>query len=245
MDKIESLDALQKDIDTCSKAFDAKIKGLGKKRAVMVCGGTGCLANDSDAILHELEKQIKEKGLSEKVSVNHVGCFGFCSQGPFVKIFPEDTLYHKVKLSDVSHIVDDDLIGGKICEDLLYVDPVTHEKVVRQDDINFYKKQMRISLHGCSLINPDFLEESLGYDGFKALKKVLTSMKPQQVIDEVLASGIRGRGGAGFPTGKKWQFAANQVADQKYIVCNGDEGDPARSWTVRFSRATPSRSSKA
>ncbi|MCH3909717.1 MAG: NADH-quinone oxidoreductase subunit NuoF [Bacilli bacterium] len=192
----------------------------------MVCGGTGCLANDSDAILKELEKQVKEKGLEDKVSVNHVGCFGFCSQGPFVKIFPEDTLYHKVKLSDVSHIVDDDLIGGKVCEDLLYVDPVTHEKVVRQDDINFYKKQKRISLHGCSLINPDLLEESLGYDGFKALKKVLTEMKPQEVIDEVLASGIRGRGGAGFPTGRKWQFAANQVADQKYIVCNGDEGDP-------------------
>jgi NADP-reducing hydrogenase subunit HndC len=226
MEKITSLDVLGQDIEKCSKVFDDKIKGVGGKRAVMICGGTGCLANDSDAILKEFEKQIKEKGLSEKISVNHVGCFGFCSQGPFVKIFPEDTLYHKVKVSDVSHIVDDDLIGGKICEDLLYVDPATHEKVVRQDDINFYKKQKRISLHGCSLINPDYLEESLGYDGFKALKKVLSSMTPQQVIDEVLASGIRGRGGAGFPTGKKWQFAANQVADQKYIVCNGDEGDP-------------------
>jgi NADH:ubiquinone oxidoreductase subunit F (NADH-binding)/(2Fe-2S) ferredoxin len=226
MDKIVSCELLDKDIKECSAIFDKKIKGTDGKRAVMVCGGTGCLANDSDAILKELEKQVKEKGLEDKVSVNHVGCFGFCSQGPFVKIFPEDTLYHKVKLSDVSHIVDDDLIGGKVCEDLLYVDPVTHEKVVRQDDINFYKKQKRISLHGCSLINPDLLEESLGYDGFKALKKVLTEMKPQEVIDEVLASGIRGRGGAGFPTGRKWQFAANQVADQKYIVCNGDEGDP-------------------
>ncbi len=226
MNKINSPEVLQKDIDSCSKVFDAKIKGLNGKRAVMICGGTGCLANNSDAILAEFEKQVKEKGLEEKVSVNHVGCFGFCSQGPFVKIFPEDTLYHKVKVSDVAHIVDDDLIGGKVCEDLLYVDPSTHEKVVRQDDINFYKKQLRISLHGCSLINPDLLEESLGYDGFKALKKCLTEMTPQQVIDEVLASGIRGRGGAGFPTGKKWQFAANQVADQKYIVCNGDEGDP-------------------
>ena len=130
MEKITSLDVLGKDIDRCSKAFDDKVKGIGGKRAVMVCGGTGCLANDSDAILHEFEKQIKEKGLSEKVSVNHVGCFGFCSQGPFVKIFPEDTLYHKVKVNDVSHIVDDDLIGGKVCEDLLYVDPSTHEKVV-------------------------------------------------------------------------------------------------------------------
>jgi NADP-reducing hydrogenase subunit HndC len=226
MNKITSAESLQKDIDNCSKAFDEKIKGLGGKRAVMVCGGTGCLANDSDAILKEFEKQIKERGLENKVSVNHVGCFGFCSQGPFVKIFPEDTLYHKVKVSDVKQIIEDDLIGGKICENLLYVDPVTKEKVVRQDDINFYKKQMRISLHGCSLINPDLLEESLGYDGFKALKKVLTTMTSQQVIDEVLASGIRGRGGAGFPTGKKWQFAANQKSDVKYVVCNGDEGDP-------------------
>jgi NADP-reducing hydrogenase subunit HndC len=226
MNKITSAESLQKDIDNCSKAFDEKIKGLGGKRAVMVCGGTGCLANDSDAILKEFEKQIKERGLEDKVSVNHVGCFGFCSQGPFVKIFPEDTLYHKVKVSDVKQIIEDDLIGGKICENLLYVDPVTKEKVVRQDDINFYKKQMRISLHGCSLINPDLLEESLGYDGFKALKKVLTTMTPQQVIDEVLQSGIRGRGGAGFPTGKKWQFAANQKSDVKYVVCNGDEGDP-------------------
>jgi NADP-reducing hydrogenase subunit HndC len=226
MEKITSPEALQANIDRCTKAFNDKVKGLGNKRAVMICGGTGCLANDSDAILKEFEKQIKEKGLEKKVSVNHVGCFGFCSQGPFVKIFPEDTLYHKVTVKDVSQIVDEDLIGGKVCENLLYVDPVTHEKVVRQDDINFYKKQKRISLHGCSLINPDFLEESLGYDGFKALKKVLTTMTPQQVIDEVLASGIRGRGGAGFPTGKKWQFAANQKSDIKYVVCNGDEGDP-------------------
>jgi NADP-reducing hydrogenase subunit HndC len=226
MEKITSLDNLGQDIERCSKVFDSKIKGLDGKRAVMICGGTGCLANNSQEILDEFVKQIKEKGLEDKVSVNHVGCFGFCSQGPFVKIFPEDTLYHKVTLKDVAQIVDQDLIGGKVCDNLLYVDPVTHEKVVRQDDINFYKKQMRISLHGCSLINPDLLEESLGYDGFKALKKVLTTMKPQEVIDEVLASGIRGRGGAGFPTGRKWQFAANQKADQKYIVCNGDEGDP-------------------
>jgi NADH:ubiquinone oxidoreductase subunit F (NADH-binding)/(2Fe-2S) ferredoxin/ferredoxin-like protein FixX len=226
MEKILNPAALEEDIAKCAKALDDKVKGVGGKRAVMVCGGTGCLANDSKAILDEFERLIKERGLEGKVSVNHVGCFGFCSQGPFVKIFPEDTLYHKVKVSDVEQIVDDDLIGGKVCTNLLYVDPVTKEAVVRQDDINFYKKQKRISLHGCSLINPDFLEESLGYDGFKGLKKVLTEMSPQQVIDEVLASGIRGRGGAGFPTGRKWQFAANQKSDIKYVVCNGDEGDP-------------------
>jgi NADP-reducing hydrogenase subunit HndC len=226
MEQIKTAAVLEKDIERCTKAFDEKIKGLNGKRAIMVCGGTGCLANDSDAILKEFEKEVKDRHLENKVTVNHVGCFGFCSQGPFVKIFPEDTLYHKVKVSDVKQIIEDDILGGKVCENLLYVDPVTKEKVVRQDDINFYKKQMRISLHGCSLINPDFLEESLGYDGFKALKKALTEMTPQQVIDEVLRSGIRGRGGAGFPTGKKWQFAANQKSDIKYVVCNGDEGDP-------------------
>jgi len=226
MERIKNGAELGKQIEECSAIFDAKIKGTNGKRAVVVCGGTGCLSSEAQEILDEFQRQIKERGLEEKVTANHVGCFGFCSQGPFVKIFPEDTLYRTVKVSDVSKIVEEDLIGGKICDDLLYVDPNTHEKVVRQDDVNFYKKQKRIALHGCSLINPDFLEEALGYDGFKALKKVLTEMTPQQVIDEVLKSGIRGRGGAGFPTGRKWQFAANQVADQKYIVCNGDEGDP-------------------
>ncbi|MBE6134849.1 MAG: 4Fe-4S dicluster domain-containing protein [Erysipelotrichaceae bacterium] len=226
MERITSPESLQKRIDECTSVFQAKIKGEGGKRAVVVCGGTGCIANDSVAIEEELVRLIKEKGLEDRVSVNHVGCFGFCSQGPFVKIFPEDTLYRGVKVKDVAEIVEKDLIGGQVCENLLYVDPVTHEKVARQDDITFYKKQIRIALHGCSLINPDKLEESLGYDGFKALKKALTTMTPQEVIDEVLASGIRGRGGGGFPTGRKWQFAANVKADQKYIVCNGDEGDP-------------------
>lgn len=224
--KILTPEQLESSIEKCSKEFDEKVTGKNGKRAILVCGGTGCLANDSENILSSFKEEIKKRGLEDKVTVNHVGCFGFCSQGPFVKIFPEDTLYCKVKGKDVERIIETDIIEGKIVEDLLYVDPVTHERIQRQDDINFYKMQKRVSLHGCSLINPDFLEEALGYDGFKALKKVLTSMKPQEVIDEVLASGLRGRGGAGFPTGRKWQFAANQVSDQKYIVCNGDEGDP-------------------
>ena len=226
LNPIKTPEQLEKEIVSCEDAFQKKISGCGGKRTVMVCGGTGCIANNSESILEELKKQIAEHGLGDKVSINHVGCFGFCSQGPFVKIYPEDTLYRAVKLSDVRQIVEEDLLQGKVCENLLYVDPSTHQKVQRQDDINFYKKQKRVSLHGCSLINPDFLEEALGYDGFKALKKALTEMTPQQVIDEVLASGLRGRGGAGFPTGRKWQFAANVASDQKYIVCNGDEGDP-------------------
>ncbi len=226
MERIISPACLDKNIEECSAVLNAKLKGEGGKRAVVVCGGTGCIANNSVDIEEELRKEIKAAGLEDKVSLNHVGCFGFCSQGPFVKIFPEDTLYRAVKVSDVKKIVEKDLIGGEIVEELLYVDPATKQKVQRQDDINFYKKQIRIALHGCSLINPDLLEEALGYDGFKGLKKAITTMTPQEVIDEVLASGIRGRGGGGFPTGRKWQFAANIKADQKYVVCNGDEGDP-------------------
>lgn len=226
MDIINSPEKLDSEIKIQTEALNDKLSGKGGKRAVLVCAGTGCIANNSIDIVHELEKQIEEKGLADKVTVNHVGCFGFCSQGPFVKIYPEDTLYRAVKIKDVEKIVDRDLLNGQIVEELLYVDPVTHQKVQRQDDINFYKKQIRVALHGCSTINPDLLEESLGYDGFKALKKVLTEMTPQQVIDEILASGLRGRGGGGFPTGRKWQFAAGVEADQKYVVCNGDEGDP-------------------
>ena len=226
MEQIKTVESLESHIGECTKVLQAKLKGEGGKRAIVVCGGTGCIANNSVDIQAEIEKQLKEHGLEDKVTVNHVGCFGFCSQGPFVKIFPEDTLYRAVKVSDVKQIIEKDIIGGEICENLLYVDPQTHEKVAKQDDINFYKKQVRIALHGCSLINPDLLEEALGYDGFKGLKRAITQMTPQEVIDEVLASGIRGRGGGGFPTGRKWQFAANVQADQKYVVCNGDEGDP-------------------
>ena len=226
MEKIRTAETLEKHICACTSKLDEKLKGLNGKRAIVVCGGTGCLANNSVDIQKELEKEIKAHGLEDKVSINHVGCFGFCSQGPFVKIFPEDTLYRAVKVSDVKQIVEDDLIGGKVCENLLYVDPVTHEKVQKQEDINFYKKQVRIALHGCSYINPSEIEEALGYDGFKALKKVLTEMTPEQVLQEVLDSGLRGRGGGGFLTGLKWKFAAGVQADKKYIVCNGDEGDP-------------------
>ena len=226
MEKIESGNILAKASERLTKEFQAKTDGSNGKRAILICGGTGCLANDSKGIIDAFNKAIADNHLEDKVTVNMVGCFGFCSQGPFVKILPEDTLYRAVKVEDVQKIIDTDILGGNIVEDLLYVDPQTHEKVARQDDINFYKKQKRIALYGCSLIDPTSLEESLGYDGFKALKKALLEMTPQQVIDEVLASGLRGRGGAGFPTGRKWQFAANVKSDQKYIVCNGDEGDP-------------------
>ena len=226
MEKITNVEELLARAKKDTESFKKKLSGEGGKRVIAVCGGTGCLANGSDELIKEIEAQIKEHNLEGRVSVNHVGCFGFCSQGPFVKIYPEETLYRLVKTSDVKDIFEKDILGGQICENLLYVDPVTHEKVARQEDINFYKKQLRISLHGCSIIDPENIDEAFGYDGFQALAKVLTKMKPQDVIDEVLKSGLRGRGGAGFPTGRKWQFAANVKSDTKYIVCNGDEGDP-------------------
>ena len=223
--EIKNFDQLNKASCECSKCLDSKFTGADGKRHIVLCGGTGCLSSHSTEIMEEFKKLIEEKGLGDKVTVNQVGCFGFCSQGPFVKIYPEDTLYRMVHIEDVATIVEKDLIGGEIVDDLLYVDPNTSKKVIKQDEINFYKKQVRIALHGCGSINPEKIEEALGAGAFKGLARAL-QMDRQDVINEVLNSGIRGRGGAGFPTGRKWQFAYNQPAGDKFVVCNGDEGDP-------------------
>ena len=222
---IKNFQELEKISSKCSKCLDAKFTGADGKRHVVLCGGTGCLSSHSDEIKAEFEKLIAEKNLGDKVTVNQVGCFGFCSQGPFVKIYPEDTLYRMVHLSDVEEIVNADLIGGEVIERLLYVDPVTQEKVKKQDDINFYKKQVRIALHGCGSLNPEDINENLGAGAFKGLVRAL-KMDRADVIKEILDSGLRGRGGGGFPTGRKWQFAYAQPEGEKYVVCNGDEGDP-------------------
>ena len=192
---------------------------------MVLCGGTGCLSSRSDEITAELRKLVAEKGLEDKVTINQVGCFGFCSQGPFVKIYPENTLYRLVQIEDCAEIIERDIIGGEVIERLLYVDPTTAEKVTKQEDINFYKKQVRVALHGCGSINPESIEESIGAGAFKGLARAL-QMDRADVIKEVLDSGLRGRGGGGFPTGRKWQFAYAQPEGEKYVVCNGDEGDP-------------------
>ncbi len=222
---ISSVNELNAKIKEFTDKLDAKFKGTDGKRSIVVCAGTGCLSSESQLILETLEKKIKEEGLSDKVSVNKVGCFGFCSQGPFVKIFPEDTLYRGVKVSDVDEIIEKDIKGGEIVERLLYVDPITKERIQKQDDIEFYKKQVRVALHGCGVICPEDISEALGYGAYQGLARAL-SMSRQEVIDEILKSGLRGRGGGGFPTGRKWQFALNQPEGKKYVVCNGDEGDP-------------------
>ena len=222
---IKSEALLDKKIKSCVDCLEKKFNGEDGKRHIVVCGGTGCLSSESKEILDELNRMIRDHNLEDKVEANIVGCFGFCSQGPFVKIYPEDTLYHAVKVSDVAKIFDEDIINHRVVTELLYEDPNTHERIQKQDDINFYAKQKRIVLHGSGTINPEDLNEAFGNHSFEAFKKVL-HMNQQEVVDEILASGLRGRGGAGFPTGKKWQFALNSKSDQKYVVCNGDEGDP-------------------
>ena len=222
---IKTPQELRDRIESCSARLADKFEGKSGKRAIVLCGGTGCLSSNSKEIREKFENIIAERGLGDKVTVNQVGCFGFCSQGPFVKIFPEDTLYRMVSLDDVDEIIETDIIGGGIVERLLYVDPVTKEKVAKQDDINFYKKQHRIALHGCGVIDPENIDEALGWGAYAGLAKALT-MDRQEVINTILESGLRGRGGGGFPTGRKWQFAYNQDNDTKYVVCNGDEGDP-------------------
>ena len=221
----KSFEEFDKKSNHCVECINEKFNGKDGKRHILVCGGTGCLSSSSEEIIHKFEELIKENHLEDKVTVNKVGCFGFCSQGPFVKIFPEDTLYRMVKVDDTKEIIEKDIMGGEIVERLLYVDPQTKEKVTKQDDINFYKKQVRIALHGCGAINPEDIEETLGVGSFKGLERAL-QMDRADVIKEVLDSGLRGRGGGGFPTGRKWQFAYAQQSDEKYVVCNGDEGDP-------------------
>ncbi|MBO2526877.1 MAG: NADH-quinone oxidoreductase subunit NuoF [Clostridiales bacterium] len=224
MEKIRNFDDLRAVSEELSAKLAGKFEGKDGKRAIVLCGGTGCISSNSIAIREKFEKLIKEKNLGDRVSVNIVGCFGFCSQGPFVKIYPEDTLYRLVKIEDVDEIIEKDIIGGEVVERLLYIDPATKEKVVKQDEINFYKKQRRIALRSCGQINPEDINEALGAGAFQGLARAL-KMDRQDVVNEVLNSGIRGRGGAGFPTGRKWMFAMNGGGD-KYVVCNGDEGDP-------------------
>ncbi|NMC83843.1 MAG: NADH-quinone oxidoreductase subunit NuoF [Anaerolineaceae bacterium] len=195
-------------------------------RMVLVCGGTGCHASDSEKILQKFQQAIKDNGLEEKVHASMAGCFGFCEKGPIVKVFPEDVFYVQVKPSDVDEIVTQHLVGGQRVERLLYVDPATDEKKESSDEISFYKLQKRVALRNCGLINPEKIEEYIAAGGYQALAKVLTEMIPEQVIDTMKKSGLRGRGGAGFSTGKKWEFAHGYAGDEKFVICNADEGDP-------------------
>lgn len=193
---------------------------------LLVCGGTGCHASESDAIVCNLKDELEAKNLQDKVQVIKTGCFGFCEKGPIVKMMPDNTFYTQVKPEDATMIVEEHVIKGRKLERLLYRDPVRKEAVMDSKHMDFFKKQMRIVLRNCGFINPENIDEYIARDGYQALGKVLSEMTPEQVIKEVKDSGQRGRGGAGFSTGLKWELARKNFSDEKYVVCNADEGDP-------------------
>ena len=196
---------------------------------VLICGGTGCTSSGSPAIREHLEKELTAHGLADEIKVVQTGCFGLCALGPIMIVYPEGTFYSRVTEEDVTEIVEEHLLKGRVVDHLVYNEPApgnAKHEVASLSDTGFYKTQMRVALRNCGVINPEDIEEYIGMDGYQALGKVLTSMTPQEVIDLMKASGLRGRGGAGFPTGMKWQFAANNACDTKYVICNADEGDP-------------------
>jgi len=193
---------------------------------ILVCGGTGCHSSGSDKLYDLFEDELKAAGLHDEVKVIKTGCFGLCALGPVVVVYPEGAFYSQVKSEDVKEIVTEHLLKGRLVKRLLYTETIAEDTILSLDNTDFYRKQKRVALQNCGVIDPENINEYIAYDGYMALAKVLTEMTPQDVIKEILASGLRGRGGGGFPTGKKWEFAANQPAGDKYVCCNADEGDP-------------------
>ena len=194
---------------------------------VLVCGGTGCTSSNSAAIIEALEKEIEVKGLSGEIKVIRTGCFGLCALGPIMIVYPEGCFYSQVQVEDVPEIVEEHLLKGRMVKRLLYDETVHSGDTIKSlNETNFYKKQKRVALRNCGVIDPENIDEYIAYDGYQALAKCLSEYTPEQVIDIVKRSGLRGRVGGGFPTGRKWELAAMNKADQKYVVCNADEGDP-------------------
>jgi NADP-reducing hydrogenase subunit HndC len=193
---------------------------------LLVCGGTGCKASESDILVEKLKKELVKQGLEETVQVIMTGCFGFCEKGPIVKVMPDNTFYTQVKPEDAEDIIEEHVVKGRRVTRLLYKDPNSNGEIEDSSKMGFYKKQIRIALRNCGFIDPESIDEYIARDGYMALGKVLTESTPEEVIDLVKASGLRGRGGAGFPAGLKWEFARNNKSDKKYVVCNADEGDP-------------------
>lgn len=193
---------------------------------VMICRGTGCSSSNSELIAKNFEEGLKKYGLENEVVIERTGCFGLCALGPVVIIYPEAAFYSHVKPEDVDEIVEEHLLKGRVVQRLIYHEAVKDGQLESLDQVTFFRKQVRRALRNCGVINPENIDEYIGFDGYKALVKVLTEMTPAQVIDVVKQSGLRGRGGGGFPTGKKWEFASKSVGDKKYVCCNADEGDP-------------------
>ncbi|MHA6531126.1 NADH-quinone oxidoreductase subunit NuoF [Paenibacillus sp. BAC0078] len=197
-----------------------------KFRSVMVCGGTGCTSSDSNKIIAELNKEIVNHGIQEQVEVVRTGCFGLCELGPVVIVYPEGIFYSRVEVKDIPKLVEEHLLQGKPYEKKIYEKTKQDGEILNFEETEFYKKQVRIALHNCGVIDPENIDEYIGSSGYKALDQVLKTMSRQEVIDTIKQSGLRGRGGGGFNTGLKWEFAAKQDKEQKYVICNADEGDP-------------------
>jgi NADP-reducing hydrogenase subunit HndC len=193
---------------------------------VLICGGTGCNSSNSEKVTKEFEALLIKNKLENEVKLVKTGCFGLCAQGPIVVIYPEGSMYTMVRVEDVKEIVEEHLLKGRIVKRLLIGDTEAEDITKSLDNVDFFKRQLRIALRNCGVINPEVIDEYIAYDGYKALSKVLTDMSPEQVIETIKKSGLRGRGGGGFPTGLKWEFAAKQQNGQKFVCCNADEGDP-------------------
>ncbi len=198
------------------------------ERHVLVCGGTGCTSSGSPKLIAKLEEEFAAKGLTDKVQIVKTGCFGLCERGPILIVYPEGSFYSRVELDEVTRIVDEHLIGGNPVKEFLYEETIDGDNIKSLEETSFYNKQMRVALRNCGVINPECIDEYVGRDGYAALGKVLKEMTPEDVIQTILDSGLRGRGGGGFPTGMKWKLARTIVpdADIKYVCCNADEGDP-------------------
>lgn len=194
--------------------------------SILVCGGTGCQSSDSQKIVENLRSELAAQGLEDMVEVVRTGCFGFCEKGPIVKILPDNTFYTQVKPEDAKEIVESHIMNNEKVQRLLYLDPKTNEHISDSKHMDFYKKQQRVALRNCGYIDPENIKDYIRQEGYQALAKCITRLTPEEVIEEVKKSGLRGRGGAGFPTGLKWQFARGYQSEQKYVVCNADEGDP-------------------
>jgi NADH-quinone oxidoreductase subunit F/NADP-reducing hydrogenase subunit HndC len=202
-------------------------KKTGYRKQVLVCGGTGCTSSGSKKVIEALERSLKENGIEDEILVVRTGCFGLCALGPIMIVYPEGAFYSQATPEGVERVVKEHLKEGNVVKDLLYKETVHEDgSIISLSETNFYKKQMRVALRNCGVIDPEQIEEYIAVDGYQALYKVLTSMTPDDVIDEITKSGLRGRGGGGFPTGRKWAFAKASQNDVKYVCCNADEGDP-------------------
>lgn len=228
MNKIVSFENLMKVQNELKPSLALRMDNVtdSEYKELLICGGTGCMSSQSQKLVDNLNAEIEKAGLSDKVNAHITGCFGFCEKGPIVKVFPDDVFYVEVSPEDAAELVQSHLVEGKRLSRLLYHEPSTNEKVNTQHEMSFYKKQKRIALRNCGFINPELIEEYVANRGYEALGKCISELTPTQVIEEMKASGLRGRGGGGFPTGLKWEFTKKSVSDIKYIVCNADEGDP-------------------